>query len=235
LATRSSTCAAQRGNGLGTTIKYLRCATSGAAGIGLGTTIKYLRRAKSGAANNCLSTTIKYLRSAASNGQGTSIKYLRRTTRSAAGNALCATINYLRRTTRHQPGHYGLCLRRTTSGDAANGLGTTAKYSATHNEQRRGQQPGPMPGFTHVPINHNRPAFALFVRASFANKKKCAAVVRGLVAGVYVGLELACYVHRGRDRAHGEPFGVLKVKLLASARKIGLIHPKTLEHAVMNQ
>jgi hypothetical protein len=29
-----------RGNGLGTTIKYLRKTTSGAAGIGLGTTIK---------------------------------------------------------------------------------------------------------------------------------------------------------------------------------------------------
>jgi hypothetical protein len=34
--------------GLGTTIKYLRCA----AGIGLGTTAKYLRRSTSGAAGN---------------------------------------------------------------------------------------------------------------------------------------------------------------------------------------
>jgi hypothetical protein len=40
-----------------TTIKYLR----GAAGIGLGTTIKYLRRATSAAANSGLSTTIRYL------------------------------------------------------------------------------------------------------------------------------------------------------------------------------
>jgi hypothetical protein len=38
------------GNGLGTTIKYLRCTTSGAAGNGLGTTIKHLRRTTSGAA-----------------------------------------------------------------------------------------------------------------------------------------------------------------------------------------
>jgi hypothetical protein len=36
---------------LGTAIKYLR----GAAGIGLGTTIKYLRRTTSGAADNGLS------------------------------------------------------------------------------------------------------------------------------------------------------------------------------------
>jgi hypothetical protein len=43
-APRSSTCDAQRGNGLGTTIKYLRHITSGAAGNGLGTTIKDLRR-----------------------------------------------------------------------------------------------------------------------------------------------------------------------------------------------
>ena len=40
------------GNGLYTTIKYMR----GAAGVGLGTTTKYLRRTTSGAANNGLST-----------------------------------------------------------------------------------------------------------------------------------------------------------------------------------
>jgi hypothetical protein len=40
-----------------TTAKYL----SGAAGIGLGTTIKYLRRATSAAAINGLGTPIKYL------------------------------------------------------------------------------------------------------------------------------------------------------------------------------
>jgi hypothetical protein len=45
------------GNGLCTTIKYLR----GATGIGLGTTIKYLRRATIVAANNGLGTTIKYI------------------------------------------------------------------------------------------------------------------------------------------------------------------------------
>jgi len=45
------------GNGLYTTIMYMR----GAAGIGLGTTIKYLRRTTSAATNNCLSITIKYL------------------------------------------------------------------------------------------------------------------------------------------------------------------------------
>ena len=46
------------GIGLGTTAKYLRCATIGAVGSGLGTMIKYLRRTTSAAANNCLSTTI---------------------------------------------------------------------------------------------------------------------------------------------------------------------------------
>jgi hypothetical protein len=45
------------GNGLYTTIKYMRCA----AGIGMGTTMKYLRRTTSAAANNGLRTTIKYL------------------------------------------------------------------------------------------------------------------------------------------------------------------------------
>jgi hypothetical protein len=45
------------GNGLYTTIKFMR----GAAGNGLGTAIKYLRRRTSAAANNGLSTTVKYL------------------------------------------------------------------------------------------------------------------------------------------------------------------------------
>jgi hypothetical protein len=43
------------GNGLYTTIMYMR----GAAGIGLGTRIKYLRRTTSSAANNGLNTTAK--------------------------------------------------------------------------------------------------------------------------------------------------------------------------------
>jgi hypothetical protein len=46
------------GNGLYTTIKFMR----GAAGIGLDTTIKYLRRTTSPAANNGLGTTIKFER-----------------------------------------------------------------------------------------------------------------------------------------------------------------------------
>jgi len=45
------------GNGMHTTIKYMR----GAAGISLGTTFKHLRRTTSAAANNGVSTTIKYL------------------------------------------------------------------------------------------------------------------------------------------------------------------------------
>jgi hypothetical protein len=46
------------GIGMGTTIKHLRCTTSGAAGNGLGATMKYLRRTTSAAANNGMSTTI---------------------------------------------------------------------------------------------------------------------------------------------------------------------------------
>jgi hypothetical protein len=61
------------GNGLYTTIKYMR----GAAGIGLGTTINYLRRTTSGAAGNGLRAMMKYLR---------------RTTSAAANNGLSTTI-----------------------------------------------------------------------------------------------------------------------------------------------
>jgi hypothetical protein len=61
------------GNGLYTTINYMR----GAAGIGMGITIKHLRRTTSSAAENDL---------------GATIKYLRRTTSAAASNGLSTTI-----------------------------------------------------------------------------------------------------------------------------------------------
>jgi hypothetical protein len=61
------------GNGLYTTIKYMR----GASGIGMGTKIKHLRRTTSGAAGN---------------GLGTTMKYLRRTTSAATNNGLSTTI-----------------------------------------------------------------------------------------------------------------------------------------------
>ena len=61
------------GNGLYTTIKYMR----GAAGIGLGTMIKHLRRTTSGAAGN---------------GLGATIKDLQRTTSAVANNGLSTTI-----------------------------------------------------------------------------------------------------------------------------------------------
>jgi len=83
------------GNGLGTTIKYLR----GAADSGFDTAMKYLRRTTSNTAGSGLDTTIKYLRGAASNGLGTTAKYLRRTMSGAAGSSLGTTINFLRRTT----------------------------------------------------------------------------------------------------------------------------------------
>ena len=46
------------GNGLYTTINYMR----GASGIGLGNTIKHLRRTTSGPAGNGLGATIQYMR-----------------------------------------------------------------------------------------------------------------------------------------------------------------------------
>jgi hypothetical protein len=72
-------------------IKYLR----GAAGICLGTTTKYLRRSTSGAAGNGLCTTIKYLHGAADIGLGAAIKYLRRTASTAANIGLGTAIKYL--------------------------------------------------------------------------------------------------------------------------------------------
>jgi hypothetical protein len=59
------TASRRRGSNLGTTIKYLRKTTSGAAGIGLGTTIKYPRRTTGAAAGSGLGTTLSYLRGAA--------------------------------------------------------------------------------------------------------------------------------------------------------------------------
>jgi hypothetical protein len=141
------------GNGLSTTIKYLRLTASGAAGNGLGATIKYLRRTTSAAAGSGLGTTIKYLSDAAGTHLGTTINYLQRTRarRRAAARAprlsTCAaprvsatTIKYLRRTTRQRPGHH-------------------VQVPATRNERRRGQRAEPIPGITDVPIHHNRPAF----------------------------------------------------------------------------
>ena len=61
------------GNGLYTTIKYMR----GASGVGMGTTIIHLRYTTSGAAGN---------------GLGEAMKYLRRTTSAAANNGMSTTI-----------------------------------------------------------------------------------------------------------------------------------------------
>jgi hypothetical protein len=66
---------------------YMQRTTSGAAGNGLYTTIKYMR----GAAGIGLGTTIKHMRGAAGNGLGATMKYLRRTTSAAANNGLSNT------------------------------------------------------------------------------------------------------------------------------------------------
>jgi|AntAceMinimDraft_5_1070358.scaffolds.fasta_scaffold54327_1 hypothetical protein len=98
----------------GTTSKYLRCTTSGAAGNGLG-------------------TTINYLRGAVSVGLGTTVKYLRRSTSCAAGNGLDTTINYLRGAAGIGLSTTAKYLGRTTSGD---------QVPAAHYERSRGQWPG---------------------------------------------------------------------------------------------
>jgi hypothetical protein len=54
---------------MGTTIKYLRKTTSGAAGIGLGSTIKYPRRTTGATAGNGLGTKPNSLRGAAGSGR----------------------------------------------------------------------------------------------------------------------------------------------------------------------
>jgi hypothetical protein len=106
-----------------------------------------------------LGTTIKYLRrttsATAGNVLGTTIKYLR----GAAGIGLGTTIKYMRRTTSQRPGHHHQTL-------------------AAHNERLRGQRSKPIPGITDVPIHHKRLSFALFVRASVANKPNSTAEVR---------------------------------------------------------
>jgi hypothetical protein len=58
----------RRGTDLGTTTKYLRNTTSGAADIGLGTTAKYLRRTTGAAAGNGMGIKPNYLCGAAGNG-----------------------------------------------------------------------------------------------------------------------------------------------------------------------
>jgi hypothetical protein len=90
------------------------------------------------AAGNRLATTIKYLRGAADIGLG-------------------ATIKYPRCTTTQRPGYYAKHNERRHG----QRIGHLDQVSTTHNERRRGQRPKPMPGITHVPLHHMRPALAL--------------------------------------------------------------------------
>jgi hypothetical protein len=89
---------AAAGSGLGTTINEhkLRCTTSAAAGYGLGTTIKYLKRTTSGAAGKGQvqrSSTCAAKRAARRVAAwAPTIKYLRTT----VDIGLCTTIKYLR-------------------------------------------------------------------------------------------------------------------------------------------
>jgi hypothetical protein len=80
------------GIGPGTTAMYMQRTTSGAAGNGLYTTIKYMR----GASGIGMGTKIKHLRrttsGAAGKGLGATMKYLRRRTSAAANNGMSTTI-----------------------------------------------------------------------------------------------------------------------------------------------
>jgi hypothetical protein len=94
------------GNGLGTTVKYLRRTRSAATGNGLGATIKTCD-AQRAAAQAMAGHHYQVPARRHGHWSGTRIKYLRRTTTGAAGNGLGTTINYLRRTT---TGAAGNCL-----------------------------------------------------------------------------------------------------------------------------
>jgi hypothetical protein len=116
----------RRGQRLGTTIKYLRCTTSGSAGNGLGTTIKYLRVA----AGIGLGTTLNYLRGAAGNG---------RAQRSSTFDAQRAVPQE----TAWAPRQMNTALRCTTSAATGTSLGNTIKYlqRTTSGKRRHGHRP----------------------------------------------------------------------------------------------
>jgi hypothetical protein len=152
---------------LGTTIKYLRRATSCAAGNGLSATIKYLRRTTSFAAGNGLGTTIKYLRGAVDNGLGTTIKYLR----GAAGIGLGTTAKY---------------LRRTASGAAGIGLGTTIKYLRRTVSGAAGNGLGRCRGLLMCAFTTSAPNSPCFARASFSPTSKTTLSGPGFRCPVFV-------------------------------------------------
>jgi hypothetical protein len=117
---------------LSTTINYPR----GAAGIGLGTTIKYMRLITSGAAGSDLHTTNKCLLGATNIGLGTTAKYLRRTTSAAAGNGLGTTIKYLVNQNagagnKRAKAHYARL--GTNSAESPCGVAAFKVYSEPHN------------------------------------------------------------------------------------------------------
>ena len=122
---------------------------------GLGTTMKYLRRLRSGFSGNGMGTTAKYL------------KQLPRATAWPPRSSICvapqASAWAPRLSTRDAQQRNGQRnFRRATSGAAGNGLCTSIKYLGRTTSGRHRQRPKPMPGITHVPLHHKRPAFALF-------------------------------------------------------------------------
>ena len=112
----------------------LRCATSAAAGNGLGTTIKYLRRSASGTAGNGLCTMIKYPRrtagAAAGSGLDTTLNYLRGAKANSREQRLSSfdAKQAPPRATSLAPRQLNTALRCTAGAAAGSGLDTTLNY-----------------------------------------------------------------------------------------------------------
>jgi hypothetical protein len=137
------------GNGLSTTIQYLRQTTSGAASSGLGARIKCLRRTTSAAAGYGLGTAIKYLRGTAGIALGTTIKVMIQ--RPGPHDQVSATHDERRR------------CQRPWQHD---------QVSLTHNEWSRGQRLEPVPGNPDVNLTPPCLRSPDFVRAPRPSAKR---------------------------------------------------------------
>jgi hypothetical protein len=128
------------GNGLYTTIKYMRCAS----GIDMGTTIKHLRRTTSGVTGN---------------GLGAAMKYLRRKTSAAANNGLSTTIippcSEASFEVNSEP-HTGarpsvrLCVGPELSRCVQDNSGQSSRYDAARLERRSEQSRPDRPSLTKI-------------------------------------------------------------------------------------
>jgi hypothetical protein len=197
------------GNGLSTTIKYLRLKTSGAAGNGLGAAIKYLRRTTSGDAGSGLGDTIKYLRRTTSGDAGTWVlrpitcgvqRAVPRATAWAPRSSTCAaprasawapqssTCDAKQVPPRVRPGYYyQLSTRRYEHRPGYHGV-----VPATRNELRCWQRPG----------HHDQvPALARRATAWAPQSSNCEAQRAALRATAWSTRSNTCGAQRAAPRA----------------------------------